>query len=159
MSNFILHILKIAWWMKAISRAKIGGSEGEVKEIMLNYVKYISHLHDHRDSKSSYAQQHSASLYKWRYYRLLFSDVLSRQGLWGKLGILNELFKKIVEPEPVIEEFWVKYRKVLPRKPEFSVFDVSFLNRTLKIGYFSLKGKQSFKSIYSLNYRRWFLNN
>ena len=126
---------------------KIGGSEGEVREITLNYVKIYTPTY-------TIIEIPNRVVLNTTVHRCMSDDTIDYSFPMSFAGKVYEaswvsstdLFKKIVDP--VIEEFWAKYREVLPRKPEVSVSEVSLLNRTLTIRMFFPKGKA--KLLYDL---------
>lgn len=126
---------------------KIGGSEGEVREITLNYVKIYTPTYTIIEIPNRVVLNSTI-------HRCMSNDSIDysfSMSFAGKVYTASwvsstDLFKKIVEP--AIEEFWAKYREVLPREPEFSVSEVAFLNRTLIIRTFFPKGRA--KLLYKL---------
>ena len=126
---------------------KIGGSEGEIREITLNYVKIYTPTY-------TIIKIPNRVVLNSTIHRCMSNDSIDYSfpmSFAGKVYTASwvsstDLFKKIVEP--AIEEFWARYREVLPREPEFSVSEVAFLNRTLMIRTFFPKGKA--KLLYEL---------
>ena len=126
---------------------KIGASEGEVGEITLNYVKIYSPNYTNIEIPNRVVLNSTI-------HRFMSNDSIDYSfpmSFAGKVYAASwvsstDLFEKIVKP--AIEEFWTKYEKILPGKPEFSVSDVAFLNRTLMIRMFFPKGKA--KLLYDL---------
>lgn len=119
---------------------KIGDSEGEVREITLNYVKiYDPHyrmieIPNRVALNSTILSCTSGDLIDYSFPMSFAGKVYAAS--WVPL---KDLYREIVEP--AIEEFWTKYGEFLPKKLEFTVSEVSFLNRTLMIRMFFPKGK------------------
>lgn len=119
---------------------KIGGSEGEVREITLNYVKIftptytITEIPNRVVLNSTILRCMSGDSIDYSFPMSFAGRVYTAS--WVPL---SDLIDKIVEPS--IEEFYTEYGRNLSRKPEYSVSDVAFLNRTLMIRMFLPKGK------------------
>ena len=126
---------------------KIGGVEGEVEEITLNYVKIYTptytmiEMPNRTVLNSSITQCMNDKIIDYSFPMSFASKVYSSS--WVHL---SDLYAKIVNP--AIEEFWTKHSDTLPRKPQFSVSRVEFRNRTLMIRMFFPKGKA--KLLYDL---------
>ena len=119
---------------------KIGGSEGEIREITLNYVKIYTPTY-------AIIKIPNRVVLNSTIHRCMSNDSIDysfSMSFAGKVYTASwvsstDLFKSIIEP--VIEDFWLKYSEILPKKPEYSVSEVSFLNRTLIIRLFFKKGE------------------
>lgn len=126
---------------------KINGTEGEVREITLNYVKIYTPTYTIKEVPNRVVLDSTI-------HRLMsnnFIDYSFPMSFAGKLWAASwvsstDLFEKIVEP--TFEEFWTKHRKILPRKPESSLSEVGHMNRTVMIRMFLPKGKA--KLLYDL---------
>jgi len=124
----------------------IGSSEGEVREITLNYVKIFTPTYKTIEIPN----------------RVILNSIIIRcmsgdsidysftMSFAGKVYTaswvpLTDLLEKIVEP--AIDDFWLKYEKDLSKKPESlpkpeaSVSDIAYVSRTLMIRMFIPKGK------------------
>lgn len=119
---------------------KIGGVEGEVKEITLNYVKIVTPTYTVMEIPNRTVLNSSIT-------RCMsdgcidYSFPMSFAGkVYGSSWVhISDLAEKVVEP--AIDTFWEKHSDVLPKKPEASVARVEFLNRTLMIRTFFPKGE------------------
>ena len=119
---------------------KIGNIEGEVNEITLNYVKIFV-------STYTFVQIPNRIVLNSTIHRMMtngnidYSFTMSFAGrLWSSSWIsIADLIERILKPK--IEEFWEKYNKVLPKKPEVSVSNVGHMNRTVLIRTFFHRGK------------------
>jgi len=119
---------------------KIGGSEGEVREITLNYVKIFTPTYTTIEIPNRVVLN-STILRCMSGDSIDYSFPMSFAGkvYTASWVSLTDLLEKIVEP--AIEEFWEKYGEDLSKKPEVSVFNVEFLSRTLTIRMFFPKGE------------------
>lgn len=119
---------------------KIGSSEGEVREITLNYVKIFTPTYTTIEIPNRVVLN-STILHCMSGDSIDYSFPISFAGkVYTESWVsLTDLLEKIVEP--AIEEFWEKYGEDLSKKPEASVFNVEFLSRTLTIRMFFPKGK------------------
>jgi hypothetical protein len=119
---------------------KIGAVEGEVKEITLNYVEIFTPTYTVMEVPNRTVLNSSIT-------RCMNDDCIDYSfpmSFAGKVYSsswvhVSDLYKKIVGP--AIEAFWEKHGDVLPRKPEASIAQVEFLNRTLMIRAFFPKGQ------------------
>ena len=119
---------------------KIGGSEGEVREITLNYVKIFTPTYTTIEIPNRVVLN-STILHCMSGDSIDYSFTMSFAGkvYTASWVSLTDLLEKIVEP--TIEEFWEKYREDLSKKPEASVLKVEYVSRTLTIRMFIPKGK------------------
>ena len=125
---------------------KIGGSEGEVREITLNYVKIFTPTYKTIEIpnrvilNSTIIRCMSGDSIDYSFTMSFAGKVYTAS--WVSL---TDLLENIVEP--AIEDFWEKHKKDLSKKleslpkPEASVIDIAFLSRTLMIRMFIPKGK------------------
>ena len=126
---------------------KIGGVEGEVQEITLNYVKIymptytMMEMPNRTVLNSPITRCMSDGIIDYSFPMSFAGKVYSTS--WVHI---SDLYVKIVNP--AVEEFWTKHSDTLPKKPEVSVSRVEFLNRTLMIRTFFPKGKA--KLLYDL---------
>jgi hypothetical protein len=119
---------------------KIGASEGEVREITLNYVKIFTPTYTIIEIPNKVVLNSTI-------LRCMSDDSIDysfSMSFAGKVYTaswlsLTDLLEKIVEP--AIEGFWAKHGEDLSKKPEASVSDVAFLSRTLTIRMFLPKGE------------------
>lgn len=126
---------------------KIGATEGEVREITLNYVKIYTPTYTLLEMPNRMVLNSPVT-------RCMDNDVIDYSFPMSFAGKVystswvssSDLYRKIVEPS--IEEFWAKHGEALPRKPEVSVSSVEFNRRTLMIRMFFPKGKA--KLLYDL---------
>lgn len=119
---------------------KIGGSEGEVREITLNYVKIYTPTYTITEIPNR-AVLNSTILSCMSDGSIDYSFSMSFAGKVYTASWVpsTDLFEKIVEP--AIEEFWKEHGEALPRRPEVYVSQLAFLNRTLMIRLFLPRGK------------------
>lgn len=119
---------------------KIGGSEGEVSEITLNYVKLYTPTYTTVEIPNSVVLNSTIQ----RYMSDGVIDYSFTMSLAGKVYEASwvsvaDLFEEIVEP--TLEEFWRRHGDVLPRRPEASLSEVAFLNRSVMVRVFFPKGQ------------------
>jgi hypothetical protein len=126
---------------------KIDLTEGEVREITLNYVKIFTPTYTMLEIpnktvlNSLITQCISDEIIDYSFPLSFAGKVYPTSWI-----SISDLLDKIVGPS--INEFWIKYSDTLPRKPEVSVSRVDFLNRTLMIRMFLPKGEA--KLLYDL---------
>ena len=125
---------------------KIGGSEGEVREITLNYVKIFTPTYTTIEIpnrvilNSTIIRCMSGDSIDYSFPMSFAGKVYTAS--WVSL---TDLLENIVEP--AIEEFWEKHGEDLSKKPESLpkpeayVTDVAFLSRTLTMRMFFPKGE------------------
>lgn len=126
---------------------KIDDTEGEVREITLNYVKIYTPTYTIKEVPNRVVLDSTI-------HRLMsdnsidYSFPMSFAGkLWPASWVSStDLFEKIIEP--TIEEFWTENRKILKKKPEASLSSVGHMNRIVMIRMFFPKGKA--KHLYDL---------
>lgn len=119
---------------------KIGGSEGEVSEITLNYVKLYTPTYTTVEIPNSVVLNSTIQ----RYMSDGVIDYSFTMSLAGKVYEASwvsvaDLFEEIVEP--TLEEFWERHGDVLPRRPEASLSEVAFLNRSVMVRVFFPRGQ------------------
>ena len=125
---------------------KISSSEGEVREISLNYVKIFTPTY-------TIIEIPNRVILNSTIIRCMSDDSIDysfTMSFAGKVYTaswvpLTDLLEKIINP--ALEEFWEKHRedlsnkpKALP-KPQAHVSDIAFLNRTITIRMFFPKGE------------------
>jgi len=126
---------------------KIDSTEGEVREITLNYVKIftptytILEIPNKTVLNSLITQCTSDEVIDYSFPLSFAGKVYPTSWI-----SVSDLLDKIVNPS--INEFWTKHSDTLPRKPEVSVSRVDFLNRTLMMRMFFPKGEA--KLLYDL---------
>lgn len=126
---------------------RIGGTEGEVRAITLNYVKIYTPTY-------TIIEVPNRVVLNSTIHRLMSNDLIDYSFTMSFAGKIweaswvpsTDLFEKVLEP--AIEEFWTKHKKVLPRKPEITVSNISRMDRTVTIRTFFPKGKA--KILYDL---------
>lgn len=125
---------------------KIGSSEGEVREITLNYVKIFTPTYTNIEIPNRVVLNSTIN----RCMSDESIDYSFPMSFAGKVYTaswvsLTDLLEKIIDP--AIEEFWEKHGEDLSKKPdslpkpEAYVSDIAFLSRTLTIRMFFPKGK------------------
>jgi small-conductance mechanosensitive channel len=109
---------------------KIGDVEGEVREITINYTKIYTPNYDITEIPN----------------RRVLDSIISNYS--GKKNIIDYSFKvgfphegtnkEIIERciKPAINDFYKKYKEILPKKPEYSMYDMDRLGRGFFIRIF-----------------------
>ena len=114
---------------------KIGNVEGEVREITMNYTKIYTPTYNITEIPNR---------------KILDSTIVNCS---GKKNIIDYSFevgfshkrtnKEIIEGciKPAIEDFYKNHKNILPKKPEFGMFNMDRLGRGFLIRMFFPKGK------------------
>jgi small-conductance mechanosensitive channel len=118
---------------------KIGSTEGEVREITMNYVKIYTPTYTITEIPNKVVLDSTIQ-------RLMEGDMVDysfplsfAEKIWASAWVSSStLFETILEP--AIEEFWEAHREELPRKPETSVLSIGRMDRTVMVRTFFPKG-------------------
>lgn len=115
---------------------KIGGVEGEVREITLNYTKIYTPTYNITEIPNRKVLDSIILNYSGRRNIIDYSFEI---GFPHQEKIANkELIEKCIIP--AIETFYSKYKSLLPKKPEVSMFKMSRLERAFLIRMFFPEG-------------------
>ncbi len=126
---------------------RIGETEGEVREITLNYVKIYA-------STYTIIEVPNTVVLNSTIHRLMGDGMIDYsfpisfpEKIWASAWVSStDLFEKILEP--AVEGFWDENKESLPRKPELSVSSIGRMERVVTVRTFFPKGKA--KLLYDL---------
>lgn len=126
---------------------KIGNTEGEVREITMNYVKIYTPTYTITEVPNKTVLDSTIQV-------LMEEDMIDysfplsfAEKIWESAWVSSSnLFDKILDP--AIEDFWETHKEDLPRKPETSVLSIGRMDRSVMIRTFFPRGKA--KLLYDL---------
>ena len=113
---------------------RIGDIEGEVREITINYTKIYTPTYNITEIPNRKVLDSTILNYSGRRNIIDYSFEIS----FPHEGTNQELIEKCIIP--AIEEFYEKYKPVLPRKPEVSMLKMERLSRGFLIRMFFPEG-------------------
>jgi len=114
---------------------KIGDAEGEVREITINYTKIYTPTYNITVIPNRKVLDSTILNYSSKRNMIDYSFQMG----FPHPEANRELIEKCIMP--AIEKFYNKYKDVLPKKPEVSMFKMNRLERGFLIRMFFLKGK------------------
>ena len=116
---------------------KIGDIEGEVREITINYTKIYTPTYNITEIPNRKVLDSTILNYSGKRNII---DYSFRMGFPHLENVTNkELMEKCIMP--VLEKFYNKYKDILPKKPELSMFKMDRLERGFLIRMFFPEGK------------------
>ena len=116
---------------------KIGDIEGEVREITINYTKIYTPTYNITEIPNRKVLDSTILNYSGKRNII---DYSFQMGFPHLENVTNaELIEECIMP--VLEEFYKKYKSVLPKKPEVSMFKMDRLERGFMIRMFFPEGK------------------
>lgn len=116
---------------------KIGGVEGEVKEITINYTKIYTPTYNITELPNRKVLDSTILNYSGK------RNIIDYSFEMGFPHLENVTNKELIEEciTPVLEEFYNKHKAILPKKPELSMFKMDRLGRAFMIRMFFPEGK------------------
>jgi len=116
---------------------KIGEIEGEVREITINYTKI--HTPTYNIMEIPNRKDLDSTILNYSGKRNII-DYSFRMGFPHLENVTNQ---EVIEEYiiPVLQKFHVRYKSVLPKKPEVSMFDMDRLGRGFLVRMFFPEGK------------------
>jgi len=116
---------------------KIGDVEGEVREITINYTKIYTPTYNITEIPNRKVLDSTILNYSDKRNIIDYSFQMGFPHLENVTN--NELIEECIMP--VLEKFYNKYKSLLPRKPELSMFKMDRLERGFLIRMFFPEGK------------------
>jgi len=116
---------------------KIGDIEGEVREITINYTKIYTPTYNITEIPNRKVLDSTILNYSDKRNIIDYSFQMGFPHLENVTN--NELIEECIMP--VLEKFYNKYKSLLPRKPELSMFKMDRLERGFLIRMFFPEGK------------------
>ena len=116
---------------------KIGDIEGEVREITINYTKIYTPTYNITEIPNRKVLDSTILNYSGK------RDIIDYSFQMGFPHLENVTNTELIEEciMPVLEKFYKKYKSVLPKKPEVSMFKMDRLERGFMIRMFFPEGK------------------
>ena len=116
---------------------KIGNIEGEVREITINYTKIYTPTYNITEIPNRKVLDSTILNYSGK------RDIIDYSFQMGFPHLENVTNTELIEEciMPVLEKFYKKYKSVLPKKPEGSMFKMDRLERGFMIRMFFPEGK------------------
>jgi small-conductance mechanosensitive channel len=116
---------------------KIGDIEGEVREITINYTKIYTPTYNITEIPNRKVLDSTILNYSGK------RDIIDYSFQMGFPHLENVTNTELIEEciMPVLEKFYKKYKSVLPKKPEGSMFKMDRLERGFMIRMFFPEGK------------------
>jgi len=116
---------------------KIGNIEGEVREITINYTKIYTPTYNITEIPNRKVLDSTILNYSGK------RDIIDYSFQMGFPHLENVTNTELIEEciIPVLEKFYKKYKSVLPKKPEGSMFKMDRLERGFMIRMFFPEGK------------------
>jgi small-conductance mechanosensitive channel len=116
---------------------KIGEIEGEVREITINYTKIYTPTYNITEIPNRKVLDSTILNYSDK------KDIIDYSFQMGFPHLENVTNKELMEEciVPILEKFYKKYKDLLPRKPELSMFKMDRLERGFLIRMFFPEGK------------------
>jgi small-conductance mechanosensitive channel len=116
---------------------KIGNIEGEVREITINYTKIYTPTYNITEIPNRKVLDSTILNYSGK------RDIIDYSFQMGFPHLENVTNTELIEEciMPVLEKFYKKYKSVLPKKPEVSMFKMDRLERGFMIRMFFPEGK------------------
>jgi len=116
---------------------KIGAIEGEVREITINYTKIYAPTYNITEIPNRKVLDSTILNYSGK------RNIIDYSFQMGFPHLENVTNKELMEEciMPVIENFYNKYKDILPKKPELSMFKMDRLERGFLIRMFFPEGK------------------